>query len=287
MSRFLFLFLALSTAISCKDLFRDSDDRKPIARVGDSFLYEDEISSLLEKTVSGLDSAIVVNNYINNWASKQLLLSKAKINISEEKQAEFNRLVDNYRADLYTRAYMEALVAQAQDTSLNSDQIKSFYDAEKENFRLKERLVRLRFVGLPNEFLNPEGIVERMKRFDGEDKRFLDSIAVQFKKMHFNDSIWVGTNRLMEEIPPLTYLNQDEYLKKSQFFELQDSLGVYLGRVIDVLDVNEIAPLSYIEPNIKQLILNRRRLDFIKNLETEILDEALKKKEFEIYEKND
>ena len=279
--------LVLVLFIGCKKFFNSSDDREPIARAGESFLYEDEINSLLHSTSNGMDSAVVVNNYINNWASKQLLLAKAKINLSEAEQAEYDRLVNNYRADLYTRAYTEALVAQSQDTSLTPSQIQEFYELEKENFRLNEKLVQLRFVGLPPEFLNQETIVERMKRFEQDDKRFLDSIAVQFKKIHFNDSIWVSTSRLMEEIPPLTYLNQEKHLKKSQFFELQDSLGVYLGRIIDVLEVNEIAPLSYVEPNIKQLILNRRRLDFIKNLETEILDEALRKNEFEIYEKDD
>lgn len=282
----LFFISSITLCSSCTDFFNNEDERTPIARAGNSLLYADEIKSLLDNTASGMDSAIVVNNYINNWASKQLLLSKAKINLSEERQLEFNRLVSNYRADLYTRAYTEALVAQAQDTSLSSAQIRSFYETEKENFRLNEKLVQLRFVGLPPEFLDKETVVARMKSFERQDKQFLDSIAVQFKKLHFNDSTWVSTSRLMEEIPPLSYVNQDKYLKKSQFFELQDSLGVYLGRVIDVLDINEIAPLSYVEPNIKQLILNRRRLDFIRNLETEILDEALKTNEFEIYGKD-
>lgn len=271
--------------VSCDKLFNTEDERKPIARAGDSYLYEDEIVSLLENTSSALDSAVVVNNYINNWASKQLLLSKSKINLSEKQQAKFNRLVANYKADLYTRAYTEALVAQGQDTAITAVQIQEFYEAEKENFKLNEKLVQLRFVGLPTEFLDKEIVVEKMKRFEQQDKQFLDSIAVQFKKIHFSDTTWVSTNRLMEEIPPLTYLNQDEYLKKSQFFELQDSLGVYLGRVINVLEVNEIAPLTYVAPNIKQLILNRRRLEFIKSLEADVLEEALKKKEFEIYAK--
>ncbi|MGB5378773.1 MAG: peptidyl-prolyl cis-trans isomerase, partial [Muriicola sp.] len=79
--------------------------------------------------------------------------------------------------------------------------------------------------------------------------------------------------------------NEDRYLKKSQFFELEDSLGVYLGKIADVRSINEIAPLTYIKPTIRQVLLNRRKLEFMRRLETEILDEAVKQKEFEIYEK--
>ena len=93
-------------------------------------------------------------------------------------------------------------------------------------------------------------------------------------------------SRLIEEISPLTSINEDKYLKKSQFFELQDSMGVYLGKVNKVLYVNDIAPMSYVTPDIKQIIMNRRRRMQIKKIETEIIDEAIKEKEFEVYEKD-
>lgn len=84
----------------------------------------------------------------------------------------------------------------------------------------------------------------------------------------------------------MTPLNEEDYLKKSQFFEIQDSLEVYLGQVTDVLEINDIAPFDYVSPDIRQLILNRRRMDYIRNLETDIIDEAIKKNEFEVYGKD-
>ena len=81
--------------------------KKAIARVGDTFLYEEDIASLLKNTKSSSDSALFINNYVTNWAKKQLLLDKAKINLPEEQLIKFNRLVKDYKADLYTRAYLE------------------------------------------------------------------------------------------------------------------------------------------------------------------------------------
>ena len=147
-------------------------------------------------------------------------------------------------------------------------------------------MVQLRFIELPKQFLNKEEVIERLKRFDQEDVVFLDSIGVQFKKLNFNDSLWIPLVRVLQEIPPLAKEDEDRTIKKSQFFELEDSLGVYLGKIGDVRNINEIAPLSYIEPTIRQVLLNRRKLDFMRRLETEILDEAVKQNEFQIYEKD-
>ncbi|APQ18340.1 peptidylprolyl isomerase [Maribacter hydrothermalis] len=270
--------------ISCDGLFKQEKRKDQVARVGNSYLYKEDLAPLITENMSKGDSASFAINYINNWASKQLLLSKAKINLSEEKLAEYNALVDDYRTDLYTRVYKEALVSQATDSIITNDQLNTFYDQGKENFKLKERIARIRFVALPKGFLDKDEVSKRLKRFEEEDVKYLDSIGVHFKKLNFNDSIWVRYSRIFEEIPPITIDNVDKYLKNSQFFELEDSIGVYLGKIEEIKDVNEIAPLSFIKPTIEQVLLSRRKMDYLRKLESELLDEAIKDKEFEVFE---
>ena len=283
--KIIWLFCCITALVitSCNSLFKEAPKKEAIARVGGSYLYKEDITALLPSGLSGSDSIAFVVNYINNWASRALLLDKSKINLPEEKLKEYNRLVNNYKTDLYTRAYLEALVEQSSDTSITSLELQDFYNREKENFKLTEKLVQLRFVSLPLQFLDKDVVETKLKSFKEDDKAYLDSIAVQFKKVHFNDSIWVSASRLTEEISPLNSMNERKYLKNSQFFELQDSIGVYLGKVNRVLNVNDTAPLSYVIPDIKQIIINRRRLSQIKKIETEVIDEAIKKNEFEIY----
>ncbi len=270
--------------MACDSYFKKKHDQIPVARVGEAYLYKNDLSTLKLDKMSKEDSAAYVHNYIDNWAYKQLLLSKAKINLPQERLKVFEDLVANYRTDLYTSAYKEALVLKSQDTAITDSQLLDFYERSKENFKLKERIVQLRFVELPRQNLDKDLIAGKLKSFEEADRRYLDSISVQFKKMNFNDSIWVSVARVMEEIPVLTVDNQAKYLKKSQFFELQDSLGVYLAKINNILEINDIAPLSYMEPTIKQLLLNRRKLNYMKKLEMEILDEGIKQKEFEVYE---
>ena len=86
-------------------------------------------------------------------------------------------------------------------------------------------------------------------------------------------------------MPVLQNRESSEVLKKGYFGQIEDSLGVYLIKIEDILKRNDIAPLSYVEPTIRQIILNKRKQQLIKILEKDITKDAIKNKSFEIYTK--
>ena len=77
--------------------------------------------------------------------------------------------------------------------------------------------------------------------------------------------------------------SKEKMLKKTKFIQKQDSLGLYLVIVKDVLLRNQIAPLSYIEPTIKQMILHQRKLQLIRDIEKIIVKDAIQNKNFKIH----
>jgi hypothetical protein len=180
-------------------------------------------------------------------------------------------------------AYKEALVNSRSDTVIDSEELAAFYANEQQNFLVKEKLVRLRFVSLPRNYSDVALIAKKLKTFEASDIRYLDSISIQFNKLNLNDSIWVPLTRIVKEIGPLALDNEEIYLKNSQFFELRDSLGVYLGQVQEVLEANDIAPLSYVKPTLEQILKIRKKQEFLRQIERDIIDEAIKNKELEIY----
>lgn len=72
-------------------------------------------------------------------------------------------------------------------------------------------------------------------------------------------------------------------LKKSNFIEIKDSLGLYLINIKDMLKVNQYAPLDYVSETLKRMIINKRKSVFIDQLRKDITKDAIKNKSFEIY----
>ncbi len=275
------LFVAMFVA-AC-NLFKDKDDRVPIARVNDSFLYMEDIEDVIADDLSSNDSIVLVTNYINRWATQQLLMEGAAINLSEEKLNDFNRLINQYKKDLVSKAYLEALVKRNIDTVVSFEEAEKFYEINQENFKLNEELIQFRYINVDENISDLKDITRRFKRFDQEDKELLDSISIQFKNYSFNDSIWVKVHQVINKISAVTVLNKEQLLKKSNFVQLKDSLGLYLMQVNDVLLRNEIAPLQYIKPTIDQIVINKRKLELVKQLEKDITRDAIENRTFEIF----
>lgn len=283
MKRSLIFLVALCSVWSC-DFFKEPNEGIPVARVGETYLYREDISDLVVEGVSTEDSTQIVNGFINRWATQQLLLNGAERNLPEQTQTDYNKLVDQYKNDLYTKAYLEALVRKSIDTTVNEEEAQKVYEANQETFKLNEELVKFRYITIPQNAINEDEIKQRFKRFDTEDKRYLDSISVQFKSYSLNDSIWIQASKITEEISVLNSENKKELLKKSNYVQLKDSLHLYLMQIKDVLSQNDLAPLEYVKPTVKQIVINKRKLELIKQLEKDITKDAIKNKQFEIYD---
>lgn len=282
MKQFYFYIAVLIIFQSCNYFTIKNDTREKIARVNSEVLYKDEINNILPQGYSKKDSILLTTNFVNNWIKQQLLLSKAQLNLTDE-SSRFEELVKKYREDLYINSYKEAVVLEYLNTEITEEDIDDFYTENKENFRLNEELLQLKFIKIGKDVNNKKELVKLFKSTKKED---LDSLAqkeLELKAFHLNDSVWVKYSDVISKIALLKDIDKKQLLKKDAFIEKEDSLSLYLVAVKQVLDRNEIAPESYISPTIRQMILHQRKLLLIRNIEETLIDDARQKEQIEIY----
>ena len=278
-----FLIILILTIFSC-DWTIKSTHQDAIARVNSTFLTKEEIDVGLFDGLSIQDSLIQIQNIINDWATQQLLHDGALLNLEAQKQKEFETLVKDYKRDVLTSAYLEAMTKQNLDTIISNHELELAYKQNKELFNLKEDLIKLRYINHNLSMSNSNEIKRRFKRYNAEDRAILDTISLQFNSFFLNDSVWINSNQVISKIGPLQKGFNKFLLKKQNFIQIKDSLGLYLMQVKDVLEIGQQAPLAYVTPTLKQIIINKRKLKLVNQLKSEIVNDALRNKKFEIYE---
>ena len=141
----------------------------------------------------------------------------------------------------------------------------------------------MRFVNLSKENPHFETIKSKFFDYNKKDKKFWDTYALQFKSFAMNDSVWVDMSQVYEKLHVITPENRDELIRPGKKTEIQDKDDVYLIKVTNVIDKNQISPFEYSKPTLKEVLLNKRKLELIKKFEKDITDDAIKNKDYEIY----
>jgi hypothetical protein len=277
------LYIVLFFVVSSCSYFNKKDNDNAVARVNDVYLFKSDLLEKIPSDLKGNDSIAFVQNYINQWAKQQLLLNGANQNLSDERLEEFDALVEQYKNDLYSNAYLEALISRGLDTIVNDNIAQVYYTNNSEAFKLNEDLVKLKYITVNKDINSLDQIKTKFRRFNKKDKADLERLKIQFKSYALNDSVWVRSIQVLNKLPVITIDNKNELLKKSNFIELTDSIDLYLVQIKDVLMRGDIAPLNYVRPTINQIVVNKRKVDLLKKIETDITKDAIKNKKFEIF----
>lgn len=275
----LLLTLSLSFA-SCK-LIRKDDEQKPVARVLEHYLFEDDIRGLTTG-MSPEDSTVFIENYIYNWGKEQLLIYRAEYNLRDD-QKEFDDLVTQYRNDLLKFAYIDKYVTEHLDTAIAEDEINTYYEEHSSDFELKENIVKAEYFIV--EKTAPD--LEKTKGWwrSGSDKnmeKFLDYVSIFAKEKSVGDTNWVRYSELAFRVPLQTY-NQESLLSKNRKLLLEDSAKVFFVAINAYKIKDDVSPLPYVRTAVKSIILNKRKLELISKMEESLVNDAYDKKDFEIF----
>jgi hypothetical protein len=275
------LIFALIVLTSCSYFFKKKTERV-LARVYDDYLYESDLKGVITAGVSAKDSANLARNFIDTWVHQKLLIQQAKNNLTSQ-QMDFSIQLENYKNSLTIYEYEHELVNQKLDTIVSDEEIENYYASNQQNFLLKENIVQLQYVKLPLRSQNLNQLRKLLNSDASEDKTKLSELAEKYAADYFlDDQNWLLLNDVLTQIPIRTY-NQEEFLRTHHVLEVQDSGYYYIIRFRDFRIKDNVSPLSFEKERIRNIILNKRKMELINKMHQDVFENALKKNDFEIF----
>jgi hypothetical protein len=275
------LILLLIFATSCSGFFKKKNERV-LARVYDDYLYESELKGVVAPGTLSKDSLVITRSFIDNWIRQRLILQQAEKNLSGS-QMDYTRQLENYKNSLTIYTYENELVRQKLDTLVTEEETQMYYDANQQNFLLKDNIVQMQYVKLPLKSAFSNQIKKLLNSADQDDKNKLADLCEKNAADYFLDNEnWLLFNDVLKQIPIKTY-NQEEFLKNHRDLEYQDSMYVYLVRFKDFKIKESVSPLNFEKQRIREIILNKRKIELIDRMQEDIFSNAQKKNVFEIY----
>jgi hypothetical protein len=263
--------------------YKKQNDRIVIAKVGEKYLYLDQVPAISSNAITSEDSISIVRNFKDRWIKRELLLGKAEENLSTEYQNEIDQKIEESKANLMIYQYQQQMMYQKMDTLVPYEMVLKYYNDNVETLNLSAPIVKAVFIKVHDDAPNIENVRKWYRSSNQEDLQSLESYCYQFADKYddFGEQ-WINFNYLLRELPN-EIDDPGRFLRSHNYFEDRDSLFYYFVNIREYKLKGTVAPIEYVSQDIKNIILNNRKIEFLQNLEDGIYNEALRENAFKVY----
>ena len=220
-----------------------------------------------------MDSIQRVNSFIDSWIERQVLLHLAETNLGKE-QLDLKKQLDEYRNSLVIYAYETQLIDQKLDTVVSEDEIADYYEQNKEEFQLRNTMVRAAYVIMKDDCKQKETFRKLMSDPDTLLLQNLDVLAAYYaERSHLDVDHWMRLDELTHIIP-IEILNPESFLKRNRFVSLDSDEFTYMVRFEEYLLEESLSPLAMQHDNIRSVILTQRKQQLLDRMKAATLENA-------------
>ncbi len=285
--KFIYTILFAIVLLGCTSTTGNVDkNRIAIAKVNDMYLYQDELKDIVPNGTSAKDSIVLLKKYVDNWIRAILVVQKAENNLSDE-QKNVEKQLQDYRNSLITYTYRKELVKQKLDTIVTNEEVEQYYNSHQGDFELKDNIIKVIYVKVNKKAPGIAKLKAWYMSDNPKDRASLSDYCNQFADNFYLDvNSWLLFDDLLKEIPIQTY-NKELFLQNNRFVEVTDSSYNYFLNIKGFKIKNSLSPLAFEKENIKNIILNKRKLQLITDMEQNVYNDALNNNKIEIYIQND
>ena len=273
MNVFYFFVLLFFSMVGCTNN-QTEKNKNILAEVNGKKLYKKDLENLLPSGTTENDSLLITSNYIKKWLTEELILDIAKKNLAN-KQVEIDQLVAEYRSSLLKHRYQEMLVNEKLAEQISAEDIEQYWEENKSDFLLDVDLIKGLFLKLPKDAPNLAKIKKLYKSNDESAIEDIEKYSLQYaiNYQYFYDR-WIDFDDIELKLPK-KISKQTAYLKRNEFIEMEDSAYVYLVNIKELLPKGDIEPLDHAKMKIHELLVNKRRVNFLREFETELYNKAI------------
>jgi hypothetical protein len=272
--------LAFIGATGCS-FFNRGNHEEPVARVFEQYLYPSDLD--IPEGIPVQDSLILAKRYIETWVKDQLMLHRAEQALTEE-QKDFEKQIAEYRRALLIYSYREKLLHQKLDTVVTRLEMQAYYEENTNNFLLSQDVIKGTLIKVPVNSPRMDELRQWSRSNGADDLDQMEKYCISHagKYNDFNNN-WIYLSSIQLQLP-MTIFNPSSYLKYNRNIEAADSAFTYLLHVSEHLTEGEVAPLELVAGDISAIILNKRKIEFFRDLEQKVYEDGVARNQFEIYQ---
>ncbi len=244
-----------------------------LARVGTTTFTQQQLDDVMPSGLSDSAQMVFANRYIDNWIAEELLYEMACKNLPDVERLE--KLVQEYRRDLFCHEYRKRLSDERVAASIPEDTLQQFYQEHSQEFKLHKPIVKGLLLKVPINAPQLQSLRQWVKSAGVNGVEKIEKYAVKnaIGYDYFFDR-WVWFDDIKDNIP-YDFKDDNLFLSQNKTFEHKGEDMIYLLCIDSYLKAGDVMPYEFARSRVLEILLNEKRIEFNKELKRELYDEAV------------
>lgn len=259
----------------------NEEQKTIIAKVNNKHLTADELAAEMSQyQFSPDDSADFAKNYVNNWIKTQLLMIEIEKKLTAE-ELNVEKELEDYRQKLLIHRFKSKETQYITDSVITQNEAQEYYQHNKKSFVLQNPIVKIEYLILPSEVEIPQNILQLLLKGikNKETEDFIFSYARKYD--NFNND-WMYFEPLLRNTN-LNINDMAKFLRSENKLEFTDNSETHLIIIREHKLSGEQAPFNFVENRIRNLLINNKKIDFLREIKDSLYNNALKYNNFEAF----
>jgi len=255
----------------------NSDDI--VASFHDKKLKKGHLNSIMPGyPLSKEDSTVFVETYIKDWIKQQLLVSEARKVLSPEEQ-DVSKELEQYEQQLLIHKFKNKKKSSINKSGITDDSIASYYNANIDKFTLSSPIVKVKYIVFPPGMDIPQDIDNAFRSSTPFSETVNDYIYSYATKYDDFNNQWINFNNLFLNTPYTTG-NTTDILQQKKVIEFDNNNEKHIIIIEDYRLSGEQSPLDFVKDRIRNMLINNKKIDFLREIKDSLYNHALKYNNF-------
>ncbi len=273
---FILTFGFLASCTPAEETAEENDVE--LAKVFSKKLFLSALEGMVPEGATPEDSTKIINAEVERWTRETLLMQEAEKNIPAD--LNIDELVRDYRMSLIRHNYEQYLVETQLDSVISEQEISEYYEKNKEQYQLRSSILRCFLIKVSKTAPNLNQLQTWWPGNNPDNFEKMKDYAIRNADFYLLDAqTWYQQSDLKAQLPNGTNLNPNQDLNQS------DENYFYFLKVLEKKASEELAPIDYIQDQIKKVILHKRKMVLLDQRKEELYDRETSKNNVKIYTK--
>ncbi len=252
------------------DTSEPTEEDPVLAQVYNKALVLSDIDGIVGPSNSPEDSLHLIQSFVDRWVHEAILMHEAEKHVRQD--MNLDQLVRDYRSSLVLNNFENELFASELDTVITNEDVHQYFNANKEQFRLRYDIVRYSLIKIGQTSQEVDWV---QQWWQTKDLSLLVDLKDKLQPGHAYVDVQPQSWRPLQDLKKRLPKKIAKTLSAPSDEVYTNNNYLYFLKVYEIRVKGDLPPISFVRDQVEKIILHGRKMKLIEDKKAALYNQEI------------